>query len=70
VGFAALGNRVPRSDIGQHVHSLSAYGVPADQAPLIPITGSPDQAAARLAEYAAAGVRYLVLGLHADTWRI
>lgn len=68
-GFAALGNRVPRSDIEQHVRSLSAYGVPDGQAALIPVTGSPDQAAARFAEYSAAGVRYLVLGLHAATWR-
>jgi alkanesulfonate monooxygenase SsuD/methylene tetrahydromethanopterin reductase-like flavin-dependent oxidoreductase (luciferase family) len=68
-GFAALGDRVPRSDIEQHVRSLNGYGVPDDQAPLIPITGGPDQAAARLGEYAAAGVRYLVLGLHAGTWR-
>jgi alkanesulfonate monooxygenase SsuD/methylene tetrahydromethanopterin reductase-like flavin-dependent oxidoreductase (luciferase family) len=69
-GFAAVGDRVPRSDIEQHVRSLGAYGVPDDQAPLIPITGGPGQAAARLAEYAEAGVRHLVLGLHAGTWQV
>lgn len=67
-GYAALGDRVPRSDLERHARSLSAYGVPDDQAPLIALTGGPARAAARIAEYAEAGVRHLVLGLHAATW--
>jgi alkanesulfonate monooxygenase SsuD/methylene tetrahydromethanopterin reductase-like flavin-dependent oxidoreductase (luciferase family) len=44
------------------------YGIPAETAGHVPITGSVNQAAERLAEYAAAGVSHLVVGLVGENW--
>lgn len=44
------------------------YGIPAETAEHVPITGSASQAAGRLAEYAAAGVSHLVVGLVGEDW--
>lgn len=44
------------------------YGIPAETAGHVPITGSISQAAERLAEYADAGVSHLVVGLVGEDW--
>lgn len=44
------------------------YGIPAETAGHVPIAGSVSQAAERLAEYAAAGVSHLVVGLVGENW--
>lgn len=44
------------------------YGIPAETAGHVPITGGVNQAADRLAEYAAAGVSHLVVGLVGEDW--
>jgi alkanesulfonate monooxygenase SsuD/methylene tetrahydromethanopterin reductase-like flavin-dependent oxidoreductase (luciferase family) len=48
---------------------INGYGVPAEQAQGVPITGSITQAADRLAEYVDAGVSHLVIGLVAQDWQ-
>ena len=68
-GYAALGHEVPRTEIDAVVRSLAAYGISADQAAQIPITGGTSSTAQRFAEYGAVGVSYLVLGLHPGNWR-
>jgi alkanesulfonate monooxygenase SsuD/methylene tetrahydromethanopterin reductase-like flavin-dependent oxidoreductase (luciferase family) len=45
-----------------------SYGIPAATAEHVPITGDVNQAADRLAEYAAAGVSHLVVGLVGEDW--
>lgn len=47
----------------------TTYGVPAEVAARLPITGNARQAADQLAEYAEAGVRHLVLGLVGGEWK-
>jgi alkanesulfonate monooxygenase SsuD/methylene tetrahydromethanopterin reductase-like flavin-dependent oxidoreductase (luciferase family) len=44
------------------------YGIPSEIAAHVPITGNVNQAADRLAEYAAAGVSHLVVGLVGEDW--
>jgi hypothetical protein len=44
------------------------YGIPAQTAERIPITGNVGQAASRLVEYAEYGVSHLVLGLVGEDW--
>jgi alkanesulfonate monooxygenase SsuD/methylene tetrahydromethanopterin reductase-like flavin-dependent oxidoreductase (luciferase family) len=44
------------------------YGIPAETAERVPITGSVSRAADRLAEYADAGVSHLVAGLVGEDW--
>jgi alkanesulfonate monooxygenase SsuD/methylene tetrahydromethanopterin reductase-like flavin-dependent oxidoreductase (luciferase family) len=44
------------------------YGIPAETADRVPITGSVSQAADRLAEYADAGVSHLIVGLAGEDW--
>src|SRR6185312_4417698 len=56
--------------IAEYVAGLvSAYDVPAEEASRIPLTGSPADAAARLAAYADAGATRVVLGSIEDDWR-
>ncbi|AXB48408.1 dehydrogenase [Amycolatopsis albispora] len=45
------------------------YGMAPERARRVPITGTPDEAADRFAEYAAAGVDHLVLGVGGGDWR-
>lgn len=44
------------------------YGVPAEHASRVPITGSPQQMAARLSAYAELGVRHMAIGVFAGDW--
>lgn len=44
------------------------YGIPAETAERVPITGNVSQATDRLAEYADAGVSHLVVGLVGEDW--
>jgi len=44
------------------------YGIAAETAERVPITGNVSQAADRLAEYADAGVSHLVVGLVGEDW--
>ena len=44
------------------------YGIPAETARHVPITGNTSKAADRLAEYADAGVSHLVVGLVGEDW--
>lgn len=48
---------------------IDGYGVPAERAEHVPVTGDVPQAADRLAEYADAGVDHLVIGLVGDDWQ-
>jgi len=68
-GAVALG---PDASAGleEHVRGLhEGYGLPLDEARRVPITGSPQQVAERLAEYAEAGARHVVLGTASGDWR-
>lgn len=47
---------------------ISSYGISAEQAATLPITGTPEQIAERLASYAEAGADRLVLALSARNW--
>ncbi|TQS40960.1 LLM class flavin-dependent oxidoreductase [Cryptosporangium phraense] len=47
----------------------AAYGHAPERAAKIPITGSPAQAAERIAEYTRAGATHLVIGFAAGDWR-
>ncbi|MEU6024559.1 hypothetical protein [Micromonospora sp. NPDC047134] len=46
-----------------------AYRHTARDAEELPITGGPDEAAERLAEYAAHGANHVVIGLSGPDWR-
>lgn len=48
---------------------IDGYGVSAEQAKAVPITGTITRVADRLAEYADAGVDHLVIGLVGDSWQ-
>jgi alkanesulfonate monooxygenase SsuD/methylene tetrahydromethanopterin reductase-like flavin-dependent oxidoreductase (luciferase family) len=48
---------------------IDGYGIPAARAERVPITGDVPQVADRLAEYAAADVDHLVIGLIGDDWQ-
>jgi alkanesulfonate monooxygenase SsuD/methylene tetrahydromethanopterin reductase-like flavin-dependent oxidoreductase (luciferase family) len=68
-GTVALGPDAS-SGVDELVRGLhEGYGLPLDEARRVPITGSPQQVADRLAEYAGAGVRHVVLGTAAGDWR-
>lgn len=59
-----------KSTVDEYAAMLAkTYGVAAEVAVKLPITGSARQAADRLAEYAEAGVRHLVLGLVGGEWK-
>ncbi|RZQ63753.1 LLM class flavin-dependent oxidoreductase [Amycolatopsis suaedae] len=67
-GLAALGDGVPSAaELGAGI--AGAYGMPLDQAVTIPLTGTPEAAAERLAAYAAAGASHAVLGVAGPDWR-
>jgi alkanesulfonate monooxygenase SsuD/methylene tetrahydromethanopterin reductase-like flavin-dependent oxidoreductase (luciferase family) len=67
-GVAAVD--VTQSTVDEYVAGLAgSYGIQAEQAAKVPITGSPREAADRFAEFAAAGVRHLVLGVVGDDWK-
>ena len=66
---AALGRDVPPSLLDSFVAGVRDYGVSADCAPHLAITGTPAAAAARFAGYAAAGANHLVVGIIGDDWR-
>ncbi|MDT3438057.1 MULTISPECIES: LLM class flavin-dependent oxidoreductase [unclassified Pseudofrankia] len=66
----ALGNGAGLPTRDEIAARLSqAYEIPPDRATTIPITGSPDEAAERLAAYHAAGARHLVMGFAGGDWR-
>ncbi|ALG08907.1 LLM class flavin-dependent oxidoreductase [Kibdelosporangium phytohabitans] len=46
-----------------------AYGMPVERAARIPITGTPREAAERIAAFQAAGADHLVFGLSGTDWR-
>jgi alkanesulfonate monooxygenase SsuD/methylene tetrahydromethanopterin reductase-like flavin-dependent oxidoreductase (luciferase family) len=46
-----------------------AYGMPVERAVTIPITGTPREAAQRLAAYHRAGASHLVMGFSGGAWR-
>jgi alkanesulfonate monooxygenase SsuD/methylene tetrahydromethanopterin reductase-like flavin-dependent oxidoreductase (luciferase family) len=65
-GVAGLG---PGIDPTPTARELSArYGIPPEVAARLPITGTPAQAAERMAAYATAGVTRLVLGRIGGDW--
>jgi alkanesulfonate monooxygenase SsuD/methylene tetrahydromethanopterin reductase-like flavin-dependent oxidoreductase (luciferase family) len=67
-GAGSLGSGGPSHD--EIATSLSqSYGIPADKAASIPITGGPKQVAEKLAEYHAVGAQHLVLGFSGANWR-
>lgn len=67
-GVAGLGSTT--SEVDEYAARLaSTYGIPAEQAVKLPITGNARQAADRFAEFAEAGVRHLVLGIAGDDWK-
>jgi alkanesulfonate monooxygenase SsuD/methylene tetrahydromethanopterin reductase-like flavin-dependent oxidoreductase (luciferase family) len=67
-GVAAFG--ADQSTVDEYEARLAGtYGVSAEAARTLPITGSARQAADQLAEYAAVGVRHLVLGLVGGDWK-
>lgn len=58
-----------RAALDGFVGSLrDGYGLPAEVAASVPITGSPARTAERFAEYAAAGATHLVLGPVGEDW--
>jgi alkanesulfonate monooxygenase SsuD/methylene tetrahydromethanopterin reductase-like flavin-dependent oxidoreductase (luciferase family) len=67
-GVLGSGTGIPTAgEIAAHLSQ--AYGIPAEQATMIPITGEPKEAAHRLAAYHAAGARHVVMGLSGGDWR-
>ena len=67
-GVAGLG--ADQSTVDEYAARLTnTYGVSAEAAMKLPISGNARQAADQLAEYAAIGVRHLVLGLVGDEWK-
>ena len=70
VGGSVLlgGSRTSRA-LDEHVAALTGmYGLPAEVAASVPITGSPRRAAERFAEYGSAGAQHLVLGIIGEDW--
>lgn len=64
----ALGSDAPaRDDIAARIRR--AYDLPDERAAEIPVTGRPAEAAERLAAYAGAGARHLVVGFAGGDWR-
>jgi alkanesulfonate monooxygenase SsuD/methylene tetrahydromethanopterin reductase-like flavin-dependent oxidoreductase (luciferase family) len=64
----ALGDGVPtRAEIAEGIRG--AYGMSAERAAAIPITGGPHEVAERLAAYREAGARHLVIGFSGGDWR-
>ncbi|MGC7099733.1 LLM class flavin-dependent oxidoreductase [Amycolatopsis lurida] len=55
------------ADLAEQI--AGGYGMAIERARRVPITGTPDDAADRFAEYAAAGVDHLVLGIGGGDWR-
>ncbi|BCJ56929.1 hypothetical protein [Micromonospora endophytica] len=67
-GALGSGDDLPtRSEIAAGLSK--AYGLAAERAAAIPITGTPQQAAQRLAAYRRAGARHLVFGCSGGDWR-
>ncbi|MFI6634795.1 LLM class flavin-dependent oxidoreductase [Nonomuraea fuscirosea] len=69
-GTSALGtgNGLPtREEIAAGISG--GYGRPLDEVLGIPLTGSPEQAAERLAEYREAGASHAVIGIAGGDWR-
>jgi alkanesulfonate monooxygenase SsuD/methylene tetrahydromethanopterin reductase-like flavin-dependent oxidoreductase (luciferase family) len=67
-GGVLLGPKTPAIDA--FIAGLTrGYGLPAEWAAAIPITGGAAQAAQRFAEYAGAGAEHLVLGVIGGDWR-
>ncbi|WP_131764125.1 LLM class flavin-dependent oxidoreductase, partial [Actinomadura fibrosa] len=67
---AALGDApgVPsREEIAAGISG--AYGRPVEEVADIPLTGTPERAAERLAAYRAAGARHVVVGISGGDWR-
>ena len=64
-----LGASPSRSLLDAFAAGVSGYGVSADQASRLVITGTPEQAAERIVEYVRAGASYLVLGVVGDGWQ-
>ncbi|MEU4508442.1 LLM class flavin-dependent oxidoreductase [Nonomuraea wenchangensis] len=65
---AALGPGAPsRSELAAGI--ASAYGRPVSDVMDIPLTGSPERAAERLAAYREAGASHAVVGVAGDDWR-
>jgi alkanesulfonate monooxygenase SsuD/methylene tetrahydromethanopterin reductase-like flavin-dependent oxidoreductase (luciferase family) len=68
-GSVLLGSQARASVLDDFTTAITRYyGVPAEQASHLPITGSPSQAADRLAQYAAAGASHFVLGTIGTDW--
>ncbi|GAB2782624.1 LLM class flavin-dependent oxidoreductase [Amycolatopsis magusensis] len=65
-GVVSFGG-TPAGEIADQI--AGGYGMPIERARKVPITGTPDDAADRFAEYAAAGVDHLVLGISGGDWR-
>ncbi|WP_422769082.1 LLM class flavin-dependent oxidoreductase [Plantactinospora sp. WMMC1484] len=67
-GAIGSGSGTPtREEIAAQVSR--AYGMPYERAATIPITGTPQEAAERLAAYQRAGARHLVMGFSGGAWR-
>jgi alkanesulfonate monooxygenase SsuD/methylene tetrahydromethanopterin reductase-like flavin-dependent oxidoreductase (luciferase family) len=68
-GVALLDADTTDPRIAAFVAALTdSHGIPAEEAADVPITGTPAQAAERLAAYADAGATWLVLGTFGDDW--
>ena len=66
--FGSLGpDGVPASHLAAGISG--SYGVDADRAAQLPVSGTPAAAAERLAAYCAAGADHLVVGLAGANWR-
>lgn len=70
LGAAAILGRQSPGTRESFARALSkGYGLSPDRAEHVPIVGDVPQVTDRLAEYAAAGVEHLVIGLVGDDWR-
>ena len=68
-GSVLLGPAPSASALRDATAGIIRYGVNPRDAPQIPITGTPAQAAERFWRYAEAGVSHLILGVIGDDWR-
>jgi alkanesulfonate monooxygenase SsuD/methylene tetrahydromethanopterin reductase-like flavin-dependent oxidoreductase (luciferase family) len=68
-GAAILGAPQPTTR-DAFVRALDGYGVPAEHAEHVPLTGDSSHAADRLAEYKESGVDHLVIGLVGEDWQL
>ena len=67
-GSVLLGEDAPRALLDQFAVGVRDYGIPAETASQLAITGSPAQAAERLTRYVEAGASHLVVGVIGDGW--